>query len=88
MIKTDTSLTPTTLKQAIKSLAIEVYSLTVWLLILIGGMVVVSSFLVPNLEASELIGGILVGIVSIGFGIAMTRLLSKDIRQTAPVFWF
>ena len=80
--------TNTKTKHQLLSFATQLYSLVVWLLIIAGGMLLVGSFFIASLTLIDHISGITVGLVTIIFGLGLARLLNKDIKQTAPVFWF
>ncbi len=68
--------------------ATQLYSLVVWLLIIAGGMLLVGSFFAAGLTMVDHISSLSVGLLTVAFGLGLARLLNKDIKQTAPVFWF
>ncbi len=84
MSKTNTT---TPLRSTVHTVSLQLYSLFVWLFILFGGMVAVASFFV-NLPVTDVISSVIVGLLAVGFGLGMARLLNRDIKQTAPVLWF
>ena len=80
--------TNTNTKNQLLSVATQLYSLVVWLLIIAGGMLLVGSFFITSLTVTDHISGFTVGLITVVFGLGLARLLNKDIKQTAPVFWF
>ena len=85
MRKTNTT---TPLKSTVRTVSVQFYSLIAWMLIIVGGMVAVGGFFVSSLSITDIVSGMSVGLFTIVFGLNMARLLNKDIKQTAPVFWF
>lgn len=75
-------------KSAVASFLLQVYGAIIWLLVLVGGMLATGAFFLPRVTLRDMLVALLVGMLSVAFGLGSARLLNRDIRQTAPVVWF
>lgn len=79
-------------RQAITKLSFrfmyEVYVLTLWLLILGGGMLIIGSLFIGQGDTRLLLESWSIGCFTCLFGLSFVHLLQKEKLQTTPLLWF